>query len=85
MYNIFIVLYIYIAIYVPSLVEIAPGVPELYWNIHPFVYLMICLASDSKIAWFPTGKYLYLFATKLLISYDDFGKLETLPNARLKM
>jgi hypothetical protein len=29
-------LYIYIVIFVPSLVEIAPGVPELCWNIHTY-------------------------------------------------
>jgi hypothetical protein len=33
-YNIIYEYIIYIVIYVPSLVEIAPSVPELCWNIH---------------------------------------------------
>jgi hypothetical protein len=33
--------FIYIVICVPSLVEIAPGVPELSWNIHIYIHFYI--------------------------------------------
>jgi hypothetical protein len=37
----FLFIYIYIAICVPSLIEIAPGVPELCSNIHTYIHLYI--------------------------------------------
>jgi hypothetical protein len=52
-YKIFI--YIHIVICVPSLVEIAPGVPELCWNIHTHThthinfYIYIDIDNENKI------------------------------------
>jgi hypothetical protein len=49
-------LYMYVVIRVPSLVEIAPGVPELCWNIqtyihthtHPFIYFFNSFISNPN-------------------------------------
>jgi hypothetical protein len=45
---IYIYIYIYIVICVPSLVEIARGVPELCWNIHTDTHASIFIYIDSQ-------------------------------------
>jgi hypothetical protein len=55
-YNI-IVLYMYIVICVPSLVEITPGVPELCWNIHTHKHTYI----NSHVLYIYILYILYLF------------------------
>jgi hypothetical protein len=41
----------YIVICVPSLVEIAPGVPELFQNIHTYIHTYIFIYKIDRLTW----------------------------------
>jgi hypothetical protein len=49
------------------LVEIAPGVPELCWNIHTHKHTYILVYSYSVLAYFPSVARVFIYPNIIVI------------------